>query len=158
DVLMPKLSDTMEEGKILRWLKRPGERVEEGDLLVEVETDKADMEIEATATGVLREVRLDEGESGRVGDVIAVIDDGASQEERAAPPPSRESATGDRKETRAASPRRATGKSEQEGAEESTGTPAAAPKQTRTSRAEHPAPRAIEPARAASRPASGAPK
>jgi len=106
DVLMPKLSDTMEEGKILRWLKHPGERVAEGDLLVEVETDKADMEIEATAAGVLREVRLDEGESGRVGEVIAVIDDGASEGESPARPAPRESATRDREKTRAAAPRK----------------------------------------------------
>lgn len=73
EVRMPKLSDTMEEGTVLRWLKQPGERVEPGEMLLEVETDKADMEVEATVGGVLREVRLAEGESGRVGDVIAVI-------------------------------------------------------------------------------------
>jgi pyruvate dehydrogenase E2 component (dihydrolipoamide acetyltransferase) len=102
EVLMPKLSDTMEEGKILRWLKRPGERVEEGDLLVEVETDKADMEVEATVGGVLREVRIEEGESGRVGDVIAVIDDGAAEGDRAAPRPvRREASARDRGEERA---------------------------------------------------------
>ncbi len=74
DVTMPKLSDTMDEGKILRWRKQPGDAVAVGDLLVEVETDKADMEVEASAAGVLREVRLKEGESAPVGAVIAVID------------------------------------------------------------------------------------
>jgi pyruvate dehydrogenase E2 component (dihydrolipoamide acetyltransferase) len=74
DVTMPKLSDTMEEGKILRWLKQAGDQVAVGDLLVEVETDKADMEVEASAAGVLREVKLGEGESAPVGAVIAVID------------------------------------------------------------------------------------
>jgi len=74
DVTMPKLSDTMEEGKILRWLKQAGDQVAVGDLLVEVETDKADMEVEASAAGVLREVKLGEGESAAVGAVIAVID------------------------------------------------------------------------------------
>jgi pyruvate dehydrogenase E2 component (dihydrolipoamide acetyltransferase) len=74
EVTMPKLSDTMEEGKILRWLKHAGDRVEVGDLLVEVETDKADMEVEASTSGVLREVKLNEGESAPVGAVIAVID------------------------------------------------------------------------------------
>jgi pyruvate dehydrogenase E2 component (dihydrolipoamide acetyltransferase) len=76
EVTMPKLSDTMEEGKILRWLKQAGDRVEVGDLLVEVETDKADMEVEASAAGVLREVKLKEGQSAPVGAVIAVIDGG----------------------------------------------------------------------------------
>ena len=61
---MPKLSDTMEEGKILRWLKKPGDRVAVGDVLAEVETDKADMELEAEASGVLRE---DPHRGGRVG-------------------------------------------------------------------------------------------
>ena len=86
DVTMPKLSDTMEEGKILRWLKQAGDQVEVGDLLVEVETDKADMEVEASDAGVLREVKLGEGESAPVGAVIAVIDGaggGAAKPEKA---------------------------------------------------------------------------
>ena len=73
DVNMPKLSDTMEEGKILRWLKKPGERVAIGDILAEVETDKANMELEAYDEGVLSEVRVKEGESAPVGAVIAVL-------------------------------------------------------------------------------------
>src|SRR5438093_13027279 len=72
DVTMPKLSDTMEEGKILRWLKQPGDRVAIGDVLAEVETDKANMELEAFDEGVLSEVRVKEGESAPVGAVIAV--------------------------------------------------------------------------------------
>src|SRR6267378_1408736 len=73
EVTMPKLSDTMEEGKILRWLKRPGERVAIGEILAEVETDKANMELEAYDEGVLKELRLAEGESAPVGSVIAVL-------------------------------------------------------------------------------------
>lgn len=76
DVTMPRLSDTMEEGKILRWLKREGDRVEAGELLVEVETDKADMEVESSASGVLKQVKLAEGQTAPVGAVIAVIDAG----------------------------------------------------------------------------------
>ena len=79
DVTMPKLSDTMEEGKILRWLKQPGDRVAIGDVLAEVETDKANMELEAFDEGVLSEVRVKEGESAPVGAVIAVL---ASAEQR----------------------------------------------------------------------------
>ncbi|MBY0278473.1 2-oxo acid dehydrogenase subunit E2 [Candidatus Binatia bacterium] len=78
DVTMPRLSDTMEEGKILRWLKRAGERVEAGELLVEVETDKADMEVESSASGVVKELRLAEGETAAVGTVIAVIEAGGT--------------------------------------------------------------------------------
>jgi pyruvate dehydrogenase E2 component (dihydrolipoamide acetyltransferase) len=73
EVTMPKLSDTMEEGKILRWMKRPGDRVTIGEVIAEVETDKANMELEAYDEGVLSEVRLAEGESAPVGAVIAVL-------------------------------------------------------------------------------------
>ena len=65
DVLMPKLSDTMEEGKIIRWLKQRGDKVAIGDILAEVETDKANMEIEAFDEGVLTEIRTPEGEGAR---------------------------------------------------------------------------------------------
>ena len=70
---MPKLSDTMEEGKILRWLKHPGDEIHHGDQLAEVETDKADMVLEAFDDGVLDEVKLKEGESAKVGAVIATL-------------------------------------------------------------------------------------
>ena len=90
DVTMPKLSDTMEEGKILRWLKQPGEKVAIGDVLAEVETDKANMELEAFDEGVLSEVRVKEGESAPVGAVIAVLapaDAGRAVPRPAAPVP-----------------------------------------------------------------------
>ncbi len=73
DVLMPKLSDTMEEGKILRWLKKPGDRIAKGDVLAEVETDKADMELEAEASGVLSKILVEAGGSVAVGQKIAVL-------------------------------------------------------------------------------------
>src|SRR5207253_1036839 len=63
DVTMPKLSDTMEEGKILKWLKHPGDHVAIGEIIAEVETDKANMELEAYDEGTLAEVRVPEGES-----------------------------------------------------------------------------------------------
>jgi len=73
EITMPKLSDTMEEGKILRWLKHPGDEIHHGDQLAEVETDKADMVLEAFDDGVLDEVTLKEGESAKVGAVIATL-------------------------------------------------------------------------------------
>jgi pyruvate dehydrogenase E2 component (dihydrolipoamide acetyltransferase) len=72
-VVMPRLSDTMEEGKILRWLKKEGDRVEGGDILAEVQTDKADIEMEAFGSGILRKILVSEGESARVGHLIGVI-------------------------------------------------------------------------------------
>lgn len=72
-ITMPKLSDTMEEGKILRWLKHPGDPIRRGDPIAEVETDKADMVLEAFDEGVLDEIKLKEGESAPVGEVIALL-------------------------------------------------------------------------------------
>jgi pyruvate dehydrogenase E2 component (dihydrolipoyllysine-residue acetyltransferase) len=84
DVLMPKLSDTMEEGRIIRWLKQRGDRIAIGDILAEVETDKANMELEAFDEGTLAEIRTPEGESAPVGAVIAVLSEGGVAAE--APP------------------------------------------------------------------------
>src|SRR5438094_1124003 len=92
DVTMPKLSDTMEEGKILRWMKQPGDRIAIGEIIAEVETDKANMELEAYDEGVLAEVRVAEGQSAPVGAVIAVLaepggeEKGKAAEKRAAAP------------------------------------------------------------------------
>lgn len=73
EVLMPRLSDTMEEGKVLKWLKKVGDKIEVGDIIAEVETDKADMEMEALDAGVLAEIRVQEGESAPVNAVIAML-------------------------------------------------------------------------------------
>jgi pyruvate dehydrogenase E2 component (dihydrolipoamide acetyltransferase) len=72
-VLMPKGSDTMTEGKVLKWLKNEGEQVANGDPLVEIETDKVDMEVESMASGVLRKVLVQAGETVPVGQMLAVI-------------------------------------------------------------------------------------
>ena len=85
DVVMPKLSDTMEEGKILRWLKKPGDHVAVGEVLAEVETDKADMELEAEAEGVLSKILIEEGGSATVGQAIARLADGAGEGAAARP-------------------------------------------------------------------------
>ena len=73
DVRMPKLSDNMEEGVIIRWMKSPGDQVAKGEPLAEVETDKADVELEATDAGVLQEIKVAQGQSASVGAVIAVL-------------------------------------------------------------------------------------
>ncbi len=72
-VEMPKMGDTMEEGKILRWLKHEGDTVKKGESLAEVETDKVNIEIEAFASGVLRKILVQEGESAPIGAQIALI-------------------------------------------------------------------------------------
>src|SRR5207249_10171747 len=72
-VVMPKLSDAMETGKIIKWLKKEGDRVQGGDILAEIETDKADVEMEAFGAGVLRKILVPAGEKAPVGTLIGVI-------------------------------------------------------------------------------------
>ncbi|HKO15965.1 MAG TPA: biotin/lipoyl-containing protein, partial [Gemmatimonadaceae bacterium] len=72
-VFMEALSPTMEEGRLVKWLKNEGDAVKSGDALAEVETDKAIMELVARADGVLRRRLLPEGESRPVGQIVGVI-------------------------------------------------------------------------------------
>src|SRR5687767_2459688 len=73
DVIMPRLSDSMEEGTILAWLKGVGDEVAVGDELVEIETDKANMVFEADTAGTLLDIVAGEGETVPLGGVIATI-------------------------------------------------------------------------------------
>src|SRR5690349_23099218 len=75
DVTMPRLSDSMEEGTILKWLKGAGDEVSKGDELVEIETDKATMTYEADSDGTL-EIVAEEGSTLSIGEVIARIGEG----------------------------------------------------------------------------------
>jgi pyruvate dehydrogenase E2 component (dihydrolipoyllysine-residue acetyltransferase) len=72
-VVMPKLSEAMESGKIIKWLKKEGDRIAAGDILAEVETDKADVEMEAFGAGVLRKILAQAGSTAPVGTLIGVI-------------------------------------------------------------------------------------
>jgi len=72
-VVMPKLSDTMEEGRILRWIKKEGDAIETGQALAEVETDKATVEMEAYTSGIIRKLVIAEGQFAKIGQQIAVI-------------------------------------------------------------------------------------
>jgi len=72
-VVMPKLSEAMETGKLLRWLKQEGDRISGGDIIAEIETDKADIELEAFGSGVLRKLLATPGTAVPVGGLIAVI-------------------------------------------------------------------------------------
>ena len=75
DVVMPRLSDSMEEGTILQWLKQVGDEVAVGDELVEIETDKANMAYESDLAGTLTEILAKEGETLPIGTSIARIGD-----------------------------------------------------------------------------------
>ena len=70
---MPKLSPTMEEGQLARWLKKEGDKVSMGEPLAEIDTDKATMEMQALSNGVLRKILINEGESAPLGQPIAII-------------------------------------------------------------------------------------
>jgi pyruvate dehydrogenase E2 component (dihydrolipoamide acetyltransferase) len=72
-VLMPKGSDTMTEGKVLKWIKHEGDAVSNGDTVVEIETDKVDMEVESMGEGTLRKILVKEGDVVPVGQLLAVI-------------------------------------------------------------------------------------
>jgi pyruvate dehydrogenase E2 component (dihydrolipoamide acetyltransferase) len=72
-VMMPKGSDTMTEGKVLKWLKKEGDAISTGDSVLEIETDKVNMEVEAMGSGVLRKVLVDAGKVVPVGELLAVI-------------------------------------------------------------------------------------
>lgn len=74
-VVMPKLSPTMEEGQLSRWLKKEGDTVSVGEPLAEIDTDKATMEAQALASGVLRKILVEAGETVPLGDIIAIIGD-----------------------------------------------------------------------------------
>lgn len=73
EVIMPKLGQTMEKGKIVKWLKKEGEKVERGEPLLEIETDKAVLEVEARGTGVLKKILAREGDVVSVTKVIGYI-------------------------------------------------------------------------------------
>ena len=72
-IMMPKLSDTMEEGVILKWLRKEGDRIKQGEIIAEIESDKADMELEAYDSGILRKIVVPEGGKAPIGGLIAVI-------------------------------------------------------------------------------------
>ena len=90
DILMPALSPTMTEGKLARWLKKPGDPIAPGDVIAEIETDKAMMEVEAIDEGTLGEIKVPEGTEGvAVNAVIATL---VGEGESAKPAPKSEKA------------------------------------------------------------------
>jgi len=93
NVLMPQMGESIFEGTITKWLKKPGEKVERDEPLFEISTDKVDAEIPAPAAGTLTEIKVKEGETVEINTVVAVLDDGAAapaktgkKEAKAAPP------------------------------------------------------------------------
>ena len=73
EMIMPRIDAEMSEGQIIKWRKVEGSKVNKGEIIVEIETGKVTMEIESPYTGVLKLVKVKEGEAANIGDVIAVI-------------------------------------------------------------------------------------
>lgn len=116
EIIMPQLSDTMDQGTILKWFKKEGDSVSRGDALAEVATDKADLEIESFHEGVLLKIEAGEGETVKVGSLIAVVGNAGESvsPSRASTSPVTDSTSGDGQSTE---------KSEQNNGASSNGSP-----------------------------------
>src|SRR5262245_22758571 len=92
EILMPALSPTMEEGKLAKWLVEEGQIIRAGDVIAEIETDKATMEVEASDEGKVSKLLIPAGTEGvKVNTPIAVLDGGGSAPAKSAPPPATKS-------------------------------------------------------------------
>src|SRR5204863_4116260 len=92
DVVMPQMGESIAEGTVVRWIKKPGDKVERDEPLLEISTDKVDAEIPSPATGTLSEILVQEGQTVGVNSVVArIATDGEASEKPApaapAPPP-----------------------------------------------------------------------
>src|ERR1700722_14926085 len=79
EVIMPQMGESIFEGTITKWLKKPGDAIERDEPLFEISTDKVDAEIPSPAAGVLKEIRVEEGKTVPIQTVVAVIDSAGSQ-------------------------------------------------------------------------------
>ena len=86
EVTMPRLSDTMEEGTISSWLKHPGDQVRKGDVIAQIETDKATMDLTAFEAGTLQEILAPEGSTVPIGKPVAMIGSGTAAHDGAPRP------------------------------------------------------------------------
>ncbi len=93
EVIMPRLSDTMEEGVLSRWLKKEGDAVRQGDVIGEIDTDKATMELESFDDGILEKLLVPEGSTVAIGQPLAVIGDGSGSGTASAKPAAGAAAT-----------------------------------------------------------------
>ncbi|MGH9527554.1 MAG: biotin/lipoyl-containing protein, partial [Terriglobales bacterium] len=85
DVIMPQMGESIFEGTVTKWLKKPGETVQRDEPLFEISTDKVDAEIPAPAAGVLKEIKIGEGKTVQVNTVVAIIEAAGAAPAAAAP-------------------------------------------------------------------------
>src|SRR5579862_7483992 len=89
DVVMPQMGESIFEGTITKWLKKPGDKVERDEPLFEISTDKVDAEIPSPSAGVLKEIKVNEGQTVPIQTVVAVIDVAGSAAAAPAPAPAK---------------------------------------------------------------------
>ncbi|HTV13398.1 MAG TPA: biotin/lipoyl-containing protein, partial [Acidobacteriaceae bacterium] len=105
DVLMPQMGESIIEGTITKWLKKPGDTVQRDEPLFEISTDKVDAEIPSPAAGVLAEIKVPEGSTVQVNTVVAVIGEaGSAAAPKASAPAKSEPAPAKTEESKAAAP------------------------------------------------------
>src|SRR6201996_6071204 len=80
DVIMPQMGESITEGTITKWLKKPGDTIEKDEPLFEISTDKVDAEIPSPVAGILSEIKVPEGDTVTINTVVAVIGDGRAAE------------------------------------------------------------------------------
>ncbi len=78
NIVVPELGESVVEARVAKWLKKPGDAVAAGDALVELETEKIDLEVSADRAGVLRDIKHQEGADVKVGEVLAVLEEATS--------------------------------------------------------------------------------
>src|SRR2546426_864406 len=89
DIVMPQMGESIFEGTIPKWLKKPGDKVERDEPLFEISTDKVDAEIPSPSAGVLKEIKVTEGQTVPINTVVAVIDAAGAAAAAPAPPPAK---------------------------------------------------------------------
>ncbi|MEC1672224.1 2-oxoglutarate dehydrogenase complex dihydrolipoyllysine-residue succinyltransferase [Bacillus mojavensis] len=101
EIKIPELAESISEGTIAQWLKQPGDYVEQGEYLLELETDKVNVELTAEESGVLQEVLKDSGDTVQVGEIIGTITEGAGESSAPAPSEKAESKESEKEEKQA---------------------------------------------------------
>src|SRR5215472_10135245 len=125
DVIMPQMGESIFEGTLTKWLKKPGEKIQRDEPLFEISTDKVDAEIPAPASGVLKEIKVQEGTTVQVNTVVGVIDAEGAATAPAPLEPARPAATQSSGATD--SPSKAPAAAPRGGGNGRTGAPAASP-------------------------------
>lgn len=104
EIRVPELAESITEGTIAKWLKQPGESVDKGEFIVELETDKVNVEVISEEAGVIQELLASEGDTVEVGQVIAVVGEGSGSPATAAPAPKTEEKAPEQQQAAAPAP------------------------------------------------------